>query len=116
MSSSYTFTSESVTEGHPDKMADQVSDAILDAILTEDPMGRVACESLLTTGLVVVAGEITTTAYVDIPKIVRKTVCASSSPPAARARPSTRSATSATGPRASRATPWPRRRRRGARR
>jgi S-adenosylmethionine synthetase len=75
MSTSYTFTSESVTEGHPDKMADQVSDAILDAILTEDPMGRVACESLLTTGLVVVAGEITTTAYVDIPKIVRKTVC-----------------------------------------
>jgi S-adenosylmethionine synthetase len=75
MTTGYTFTSESVTEGHPDKMADQVSDAILDAILTEDPMGRVACESLLTTGLVVVAGEITTTAYVDIPKIVRKTVC-----------------------------------------
>ncbi len=75
MSTPYTFTSESVTEGHPDKMADQVSDAILDAILTEDPMGRVACESLLTTGLVVVAGEITTSAYVDIPKIVRKTVC-----------------------------------------
>jgi S-adenosylmethionine synthetase len=75
MSSAYTFTSESVTEGHPDKMADQVSDAILDAILREDPMGRVACESLLTTGLVVVAGEITTNAYVDIPKIVRQTVC-----------------------------------------
>ena len=75
MSSGYTFTSESVTEGHPDKMADQVSDAILDAILAEDPMGRVACETLLTTGLVVVAGEITTSAYVDIPKIVRKTVC-----------------------------------------
>jgi S-adenosylmethionine synthetase len=75
MSSGYTFTSESVTEGHPDKMADQVSDAILDAILTEDSMGRVACETLLTTGLVVVAGEITTTAYVDIPKIVRQTVC-----------------------------------------
>jgi S-adenosylmethionine synthetase len=75
MSSKYTFTSESVTEGHPDKMADQVSDAILDAILSEDPMGRVACESLLTTGLVVVAGEITTKAYVDIPKIVRQTVC-----------------------------------------
>jgi S-adenosylmethionine synthetase len=73
--SSYTFTSESVTEGHPDKMADQVSDAILDAILAEDPMGRVACETLLTTGLVVVAGEITTKAYVDIPKIVRSTVC-----------------------------------------
>ncbi len=75
MSNGYTFTSESVTEGHPDKMADQVSDAILDAILTEDPMGRVACETLLTTGLVVVAGEITTNAYVDIPKIVRQTVC-----------------------------------------
>jgi len=75
MSTKYTFTSESVTEGHPDKMADQVSDSILDAILAVDPMGRVACESLLTTGLVVVAGEITTSAYVDIPKIVRKTVC-----------------------------------------
>src|ERR671932_1551009 len=73
--SRYTFTSESVTEGHPDKMADQVSDAILDAILAEDPYGRVACETLLTTGLVVVAGEITTKAYVDIPKIVRSTVC-----------------------------------------
>ncbi|HEX6595894.1 MAG TPA: methionine adenosyltransferase [Acidimicrobiales bacterium] len=72
---SHTFTSESVTEGHPDKMADQVSDAILDAILTEDPMGRVACETLLTTGLVVVAGEISTKAYVDIPRIVRQTVC-----------------------------------------
>src|SRR5947209_4930262 len=74
MSTSYTFTSESVTEGHPDKMADQISDAILDAIMAEDPMGRVACETLLTTGLVVVAGEITTTAYVPIPKIVRDTV------------------------------------------
>ncbi len=73
--SSYTFTSESVTEGHPDKMADQVSDAILDAILAEDPQGRVACETLLTTGLVVVAGEISTKAYVDIPKLVRTTVC-----------------------------------------
>jgi S-adenosylmethionine synthetase len=71
----WTFSSESVTEGHPDKMADQVSDAILDAILTDDPTGRVACETLLTTGLVVVAGEITTSAYVDIPKIVRNTVC-----------------------------------------
>jgi S-adenosylmethionine synthetase len=70
----FTFTSESVTEGHPDKMADQVSDAVLDAIFTQDPMARVACETLLTTGLVVVAGEITTEAYVDIPKIVRKTV------------------------------------------
>jgi S-adenosylmethionine synthetase len=73
--SNYTFTSESVTEGHPDKMADQVSDAILDAIMAEDPQGRVACETMLTTGLVVVAGEITTKAYVDIPKIVRETVC-----------------------------------------
>ncbi len=72
----YTFTSESVTEGHPDKMADQISDAVLDAIMTVDPMGRVACETLLTTGLVVVAGEITTKAYVDIPKLVRETVCA----------------------------------------
>src|SRR2546422_7463264 len=71
----YLFTSESVTEGHPDKIADQISDAVLDAILRQDPKGRVACETLLTTGLVVVAGEITTTAYVDIPKIVRSTVC-----------------------------------------
>jgi len=70
----YTFTSESVTEGHPDKMADQISDAVLDAILAEDPNGRVACETLLTTGLVVVAGEITTSAYVDIPSLVRKTL------------------------------------------
>jgi S-adenosylmethionine synthetase len=73
--SRWTFTSESVTEGHPDKMADQISDAVLDAILTEDPMGRVACETLLTTGLAVVAGEITTSAYVDIPKIARETIC-----------------------------------------
>ena len=70
----WTFTSESVTEGHPDKMADQISDAVLDAILTEDPFGRVACETLLTTGLCVVAGEITTTAYVDIPKLARETI------------------------------------------
>lgn len=70
----YTFTSESVTEGHPDKMADQVSDAVLDAILTEDPQGRVACETLLTTGLCVVAGEITTSAYVDIPKLAREVI------------------------------------------
>jgi len=74
-SHTWTFSSESVTEGHPDKMADQISDAILDAILAEDPNGRVACETLLTTGLVVVAGEISTSAYVDIPKIVRSTVC-----------------------------------------
>jgi S-adenosylmethionine synthetase len=73
--SRWTFTSESVTEGHPDKMADQISDAVLDAILAEDPAGRVACETLLTTGLAVVAGEITTSAYVDIPKIVRGTIC-----------------------------------------
>ena len=72
--SRWTFTSESVTEGHPDKMADQVSDAVLDAILTEDPNGRVACETLLTTGLCVVAGEITTTAYVDIPKLARESI------------------------------------------
>ncbi|HWG74774.1 MAG TPA: methionine adenosyltransferase [Acidimicrobiales bacterium] len=71
---SWTFTSESVTEGHPDKMADQISDAVLDAILAEDPMGRVACETLLTTGLVVVAGEITTSAYVEIPQLVREVV------------------------------------------
>ncbi|MEO8364281.1 MAG: methionine adenosyltransferase [Ilumatobacteraceae bacterium] len=70
----FSFTSESVTEGHPDKMADQVSDAVLDAILAEDPNGRVACETLLTTGLCVVAGEITTTAYVDIPRIAREVI------------------------------------------
>jgi S-adenosylmethionine synthetase len=68
------FTSESVTEGHPDKVADQVSDAVLDAVLRDDPMGRVACETLITTGLVVVAGEITTKTYVDIPRLVRETV------------------------------------------
>lgn len=68
------FTSESVTEGHPDKIADQISDSILDAILEKDPMGRVACETLITTGQVHVAGEITTSCYVDIPKIVRDTI------------------------------------------
>jgi S-adenosylmethionine synthetase len=68
------FTSESVTEGHPDKMADQISDGILDAILKEDPQGRVACETLVTTGMVLVAGEITTKTYVDIPKVVRETI------------------------------------------
>jgi S-adenosylmethionine synthetase len=67
----YIFTSESVTEGHPDKVADQVSDAVLDAVLTDDPTGRVACETLVTTGICVVAGEITTTTYVDVPKLVR---------------------------------------------
>ena len=68
------FTSESVTEGHPDKMCDAISDAVLDAILEQDPMGRVACETCTTTGLVMVMGEVTTTAYVDIQKIVRDTV------------------------------------------
>ena len=67
----YIFTSESVTEGHPDKVADQVSDAILDAVLTDDPAGRVACETLVTTGICIVAGEITTKTYVDVPKLVR---------------------------------------------
>jgi S-adenosylmethionine synthetase len=71
---SYLFTSESVTEGHPDKLADQISDAILDAIIAQDPYARVACETLVNTGVAVVAGEITTEAYVDIPKIVRDTV------------------------------------------
>jgi S-adenosylmethionine synthetase len=70
----YTFTSESVTEGHPDKMADQVSDAVLDALLAQDPDSRVACETLLTTGLCIVSGEITTKGYVDIPTIARETI------------------------------------------
>jgi S-adenosylmethionine synthetase len=73
---SYSFTSESVTEGHPDKVADQISDSVLDAVLTDDPEGRVACETLITTGLVVVAGEITTTTYVDIPRLVRERIAA----------------------------------------
>ena len=68
------FTSESVTEGHPDKMCDAISDAILDAIMEKDPMGRVACETAITTGIVLVMGEITTDAYIDIPQIVRKTI------------------------------------------
>ncbi|MGH2819481.1 MAG: S-adenosylmethionine synthetase N-terminal domain-containing protein, partial [Actinomycetota bacterium] len=68
------FTSESVTEGHPDKLADQISDAVLDEILADDAFGRVACETLLTTGLVVVAGEITTSTYVDIAAVVRRTI------------------------------------------
>src|SRR5215204_4759024 len=72
----FSFTSESVTEGHPDKIADQVSDAVLDAVLADDRTGRVACETLITTGLVVVAGEITTDTYVDIPRLVRKTIAA----------------------------------------
>ena len=70
----YTFTSESVTEGHPDKLCDAISDSVLDAILDEDPESRVACESMATTGLVVVAGEISTRAYVDIPRVVRDTI------------------------------------------
>ena len=74
MSNNLLFTSESVTEGHPDKVADQVSDSILDAIMAGDPFGRVACETLVTTGLVFVAGEITTKSYVDIPRIVRQTI------------------------------------------
>ena len=71
---SHLFTSESVTEGHPDKIADQISDSILDAALADDPMSRVACETLVTTGLVVVAGEITTSTYVDISTLVREKV------------------------------------------
>jgi len=72
--SKYLFTSESVTEGHPDKIADQISDAILDAVLAEDPLGRVACETLVTTGLAMISGEITTKTYVDFPSIVRSTI------------------------------------------
>src|SRR5919106_1435631 len=74
MARRHLFTSESVTEGHPDKLADQISDAVLDAILADDPNGRVACETLVTTGLVVVAGEISTETYVDIPAVVRRTI------------------------------------------
>ena len=74
MSSSFSFTSESVSEGHPDKVADQISDAVLDAILAADPKGRVACETLVKTGVVIVAGEVTTSAWVDVEAIVRKTV------------------------------------------
>ncbi len=74
MADRHLFTSESVTEGHPDKIADQISDAVLDAILSEDPAARVACETLVTTGLAVIAGEITTSAYVHLPEIVRQTI------------------------------------------
>ena len=70
----FLFTSESVTEGHPDKIADQISDAVLDAALANDPASRVACETLITTGLVVVAGEMTTETYIDIRQIVRETI------------------------------------------
>jgi len=75
MPTDFLFTSESVTEGHPDKIADQISDGVLDAILTKDPQGRVAVETLVKTGLAIVAGEVTTNCYVDIPKIVRSTIC-----------------------------------------
>ena len=94
------FTSESVTEGHPDKIADQISDAILDEMLRQDPRSRVAVETLITTGQVHIAGEVTTAGYVDIADIVRKTVLrigydssrkASTAPPAASASPSARS-------------------------
>ncbi len=74
MTRRYLFTSESVTEGHPDKVADQISDAVLDAILTEDPQARVACETFVTTGLILISGEITTSCYVDLTKIARETV------------------------------------------
>ncbi|AER66422.1 methionine adenosyltransferase [Thermovirga lienii DSM 17291] len=74
MTSKFLLTSESVTEGHPDKLADQISDGVLDAILAEDPYGRVACETLVTTGLVVIAGEITTSCYVDIPRLTRQII------------------------------------------
>ena len=74
MKNTHLFTSESVTEGHPDKVCDQISDAVLDAIYSEDPAGRVACETMVTTGLAIVAGEVTTSCYVDIPKIVRSTI------------------------------------------
>ena len=70
----YLFTSESVTEGHPDKICDQISDAVLDAILEQDPDGRVACETAVTTGMVLVMGEISTKCYVDIPKIAREVI------------------------------------------
>ena len=74
MSKNFLFSSESVTDGHPDKVADQISDAVLDAILEEDPNGRVACETYVTTGLALIGGEITTTCYVDLPKVVRELI------------------------------------------
>ena len=74
MTRSFLLTSESVTEGHPDKIADQISDSVLDAVLAEDPLGRVACETLVTTGLVVVAGEISTSTSLDIPTLVRRKI------------------------------------------
>jgi S-adenosylmethionine synthetase len=75
MSNNFIFTSESVSEGHPDKVADQISDAVLDALLAQDPRSRVACETLVKTGMVVLAGEITTNAWVDLEALVRKVVC-----------------------------------------
>ncbi len=75
MSNNYTFTSESVSEGHPDKVADQISDAVLDALLAQDPRSRVACETLVKTGMVILAGEVTTDAWVDLESLVRKVVC-----------------------------------------
>ncbi len=74
MGRSHLFTSESVSMGHPDKVADQISDALLDAMLAEDPYSRVACETMVSTGMVIVAGEVTTRAYVEIPDIVRETI------------------------------------------
>src|SRR5260370_7453921 len=78
----YLFTSESVTEGHPDKIADQISDSILDAILAQDPVGRVACETLVTTGLAIVAGEITTSARVEYQDVVRQPIAYAAYTPA----------------------------------
>ena len=75
MSSNFIFTSESVSEGHPDKVADQISDAVLDALLAQDPKSRVACETLVKTGMVILAGEVTTHAWVDLEALVRKVVC-----------------------------------------
>ena len=75
MLSDYLFTSESVTEGHPDKIADAISDGVVDALLEKDPYSRVAVETLVKTGLAIVAGEVTTSAWVDIPKMVRNTIC-----------------------------------------
>ena len=75
VSNNFSFTSESVSEGHPDKVADQISDAVLDALLAQDPRSRVACETLVKTGMVILAGEITTNAWVDLEALVRKVVC-----------------------------------------
>ncbi len=94
----FLFTSESVTEGHPDKVSDQISDGVLDAILAEDPYARVACETLVNTGLVVVSGEISTTAYVDIQEIARETIrkIGTSTPTSASAPTRRRSSTRST--------------------